>query len=216
MAPAAGDQLPLLGPPAAALQPEDAGAHSTAGNGVQSGNGVQPGGNAAGSPKLPRIAAARSQPIPLASAPSTPPQKLTPTVGFNASQADKDSASAYAVTALADATDIAAGNGDLGSGSGQQSPALAAADRNGSAATPVDWQRVAEQADPLPSAAMAHPAGSVARLRAIFEQQTRCLLVTSMLCPCRFAQRQLQQLAVMMHAPSLDDFTCWRAADTLQ
>ncbi len=136
------------------------------------GNGVHPGGELEATPLLklsPLVP--RSQAIDLASAPSTPPQKLTPTVGYNVSQADRDSASAYAVTALADATDAGVSEGSSGAGGQQLLPS--AAGRSGSIAEPVDWQRVARQADSLPAAAAAQPAGSVARLRAIFEQQTR-------------------------------------------
>ena len=90
---------------------------------------------------------------------SRPPQQLTETVGLDAKHADKDSASAYAVTALANAAHD-------GRPSADAAPAATA--------SPVDWQRVADQAEGqgLPEArAGTRPAGSVARLRAMFEQQ---------------------------------------------
>jgi hypothetical protein len=101
---------------------------------------------------------------------SAPHESLAPTMGYNAQQADKDSASAYAVTALADA--IVDGAPD---GMPEHQAAMAA--QNSAALQAVDWQKVAEQADSHAAAAALHPQGSVARLRAIFEQQSGCDLL---------------------------------------
>jgi small-conductance mechanosensitive channel len=98
---------------------------------------------------------------------SAPHESLTPTMGYNAQQADENSASAYAVTALADA--IVDGAAD----SVSEHQAAAAA-QSSAALQAVDWQKVAEQADSHAAAAALHPQGSVARLRAIFEQQSGC------------------------------------------
>lgn len=135
---------------------------------------------AAGGERRPALGAA-SPPKPIKAAPaehaatgivtspsSAPHESLTPMVGYNAQQADKDSASAYAVTALADAT-VAGAEGAAG-GAAQQQAAPAAQDS--AAAEAVDWEKVAEQADSHPAATALQPQGSVARLRAIFEQQT--------------------------------------------
>ena len=157
--------------PAAEPQPADRAAHQGAANKERQPSEDEVAPLRSQQQAMPSTAAAA-----ITSAPSTPHQSLTPTVGYNASQADKDSASAYAVTALADATDDQEGGASAAGAVGQPPLRGGAAPGAGSAAESVDWQRVAEQADtPLPAAASMHPAGSVARLRAIFEQQARCV-----------------------------------------
>jgi hypothetical protein len=108
---------------------------------------------------------------------STPHESLSPTMGYDAQQADKDSASAYAVTALADAVVDGAADG----AAEQQTPLVA---QSSAAAQAVDWQKVAEHADSHAAAAALHPQGSVARLRAIFEQQTGCGVHPVPVCMC--------------------------------
>jgi hypothetical protein len=118
------------------------------------------------SPPEPSEPGGAQQAAAIATLPSSAPhESLMPTMGYDAQQADKDSASAYAVTALADAiVDGAA------AGAYEHQTALAA--QTSAAAQAVDWQKVAEQADSHAAVAALHPQGSVARLRAIFEQQS--------------------------------------------